>query len=235
MIATSSIISFDIYGTYINKRPTDDQLIRWSHIGVIFTSLFISTLATAFHQGGVDMTWLLYMIGNVINPGCFPTMLALLWKRQTKMAAIISPLFGMACGLSVWFSTAYYYYGEISIASTGGTMPNLFGCVTSFVVPLPTTVIISLLWPKEFDFATFGDIKRVRAAHGTAVHDQEEKEAYFTPERVKYMKRMSRWAALWAAATIIGHVLLWPLPMYGAKMTFGKTVRDVSKFLDERH
>ncbi|CAO2649799.1 Nn.00g010910.m01.CDS01 [Neocucurbitaria sp. VM-36] len=203
MIATSSIISFDIYGTYVNKRPTDKQLIRWSHIGVVFTSVFISSLATAFHRGGVDMTWTLYMMGNVINPGCIPTMFALLWKRQTRTAAIVSPIFGMACGLSVWFGTAYHYFGEITIASTGATMPCLFGCVTSFVVPLPTTIAISLLWPKEFDW--------------------QERESYFTPERVKYMKRMSRWAAAWAAATIIGHVLLWPLPMFGAKMTFSKS------------
>ena len=102
MIATSSIISFDIYGTYVNKRPSDKQLIRWSHFGVVFTSIFISSLATAFHAGGVDMTWTLYMMGNIINPGCIPTMLALLWKRQTRTAAIVSPIFGMACGLSVW-------------------------------------------------------------------------------------------------------------------------------------
>lgn len=104
-------------------------------------------------------------------------------------------------------------------------MPCLFGCVTSFVVPLPTTVAISLLWPKEFDWQVFAtDIKRVQSEHGTALHDQQERESYFTPERVKYMKRMSRWAAGWAAATIIGHVLLWPLPMFGAKMTFSKSV-----------
>jgi urea-proton symporter len=40
MIATSSIISFYIYGTYINENPTDAQLLRWSHIGVVFSSLF---------------------------------------------------------------------------------------------------------------------------------------------------------------------------------------------------
>ncbi|OAL57436.1 SSS family solute:Na+ symporter [Pyrenochaeta sp. DS3sAY3a] len=224
MIATSSIISFDIYGQYINPKPTDKELIRWSHFGVIFTSLFISSLATAFHRGGVDMTWTLYMMGNIINPGCIPTMLALLWKRQTKTAAIAAPVVGMACGLSVWFGTAYAYFGEITIASTGATMPCLFGCVTSFLVPLPITVAISLLWPKEFDWGVFAtEITRVRAEHGTALHDQEERESYFTPERVKYMKRMSRWAAGWAVATILGHVLLWPLPMFGAKMTFTKS------------
>lgn len=55
MIATSSILSFDIYGTYFNKKATDKDLIRWSHIGVVATSIFISTIATAFHRGGVDM------------------------------------------------------------------------------------------------------------------------------------------------------------------------------------
>ncbi|KAL2444296.1 putative urea active transporter 1 [Exophiala dermatitidis] len=224
MIATSSIISFDIYGTYVNKKPTDAQLIRWSHIGVVVSSLFISTLATAFHEGGVDMTWCLYMLGNIICPGVFPTCFALLWKRQTKAAAIISPIVGMACGLSVWFGTAYHYYGEITVASTGGTLPCLFGCVTSFVVPLPVTVVISLAKPHVFDWSVFGRIERVQSEHGRSVHDRDEESHYFTPERVRYMKRMSRWAAFWAALTITGHVLLWPLPMFGAKMTFSKTL-----------
>jgi Na+/proline symporter len=101
LIATSSIISFDIYGTNINKNPTNKDLIRWSHIGVVVTTIFIPTLATAFHEGGVKFTWLLYTVGNVINPGCFPTIFALLWKGQTKAAAIASLIVGIVCRLSV--------------------------------------------------------------------------------------------------------------------------------------
>ncbi|KAF2447889.1 SSS family solute:Na+ symporter [Karstenula rhodostoma CBS 690.94] len=236
MIATSSILSFDIYGTYINKKATDKDLIRWSHIGVVITSIFISTIATAFHRGGVDMTWLVYMLGNFTNPGCVPTLLSLLWSRQTRLAATVAPILGMACGLSVWLGTAYAYFGAVTIASTGATMPCLFGCVTAMFVPLPTSVVISLLWPEKFDWEDFAtNIKRVRAEHVSGVDDVEEvvrrqeqddreRAAYFTPERVAYMKRMSRWAAVWAVFTIIGHVLLWPLPMYGAKMTFSKSL-----------
>jgi hypothetical protein len=47
-------------------------------------------------------------------------------------------------------------------------------------------------------------------------------ESYFTPERVAYMKHMSKVAAIWAIATFAGQVLLWPLPMYGARTTFSK-------------
>ncbi|KAH8650014.1 SSS family solute:Na+ symporter [Xylariales sp. PMI_506] len=225
LIATSSIISFDIYGTYINKKPTNKQLIRWSHIGVIITTLVISTLATVFHLTGVNMTWLLYALGNMVNPGVFPTCFALFWKGQTRTAAIVSPIVGMICGFSAWFGTAYAYYGEVSIVSTGGTMPCLFGCVTAFFVPLPVSVIISLIKPSTFDYAVFQNIKKVKPDSVIAVDGQNEdtaEETWFTPERIQYMKRMSRWAAFWSALTITGHVLLWPLPMYGAKMVFSK-------------
>uniref|UniRef100_A0A8H7THW5 Urea active transporter n=1 Tax=Bionectria ochroleuca TaxID=29856 RepID=A0A8H7THW5_BIOOC len=222
MIATSSIISFDIYGTYINKTPNDKQLIRWSHIGVVTTLIFISTLATAFHLGGVDMSWLLYVIGNMINPGVFPTLFTLLWRGQTRLAAIVSPIVGMICGISVWLSTAWYYFGEISIASTGATKPNLFGCLVSFFVPLPVTLLISLAQPQSFDWSNFNQIKSIKTEHGRAAQLGTDQAEWFTPERIQYMKRMSRLAAFWAIFTILGHALLWPLAMYGAKMVFSK-------------
>ncbi|KAL2819602.1 Sodium:solute symporter family-domain-containing protein [Aspergillus cavernicola] len=228
MIATSSIISFDIYGTYVNKTPTNAQLLRWSHVGVVFSSLFISTLATAFHKGGVDMTWLLYMIGLLTCPGVFPTCLALLWKRQTKQAAMSAPMVGMASGLAVWFGTAYAYYGEITITSTGGTMPCLFATITAFAVPLPITVVVSLLQQQEFDWSVLGQIEKVTPDKGKSNlpgrNDEEEtSSSFFTAERTKYLKRMSHWAAFWAVFTIIGHILLWPVPMFGARMSFSKS------------
>lgn len=66
LIAMSSIFSFDIYGTYINKKPTNKQLIRMSHVGVIGAWLIVSSMSTGFHEGGVDLNWLLYMLGILI-------------------------------------------------------------------------------------------------------------------------------------------------------------------------
>jgi hypothetical protein len=84
---------------------------------------------------------------------------------------------------------------------------------------LPVTVAISLIWDVFIE-----NIKRVRSEHRLAVHDEQEKATNFSPERVKHMKLMSRWAAFWASLQSLGHVLLWPLPMYAAKMTFLKGV-----------
>ncbi|KAI2468481.1 sodium/proline symporter [Annulohypoxylon bovei var. microspora] len=211
MIAISSITSFDIYGTYFNKDATDKQLIAWSHIGVVATTLVIPTLATAFNKGGVDMTWLLYMVGNITNPGCIPTVFALLWGGQTKAAAIISPIVGVCCSLSVWLGTAYAYFGELSVASTGSTMPCLFGCVAAFFVPLLITLFVSLTRPSSFDWSAF--TKRIHKVRAFIKLNEAASEEWFTLEMKKYTKRMSRWAAFRS-----------PLAMYGAKIVFSKRI-----------
>ncbi|CEL11813.1 hypothetical protein ASPCAL14909 [Aspergillus calidoustus] len=238
LIAVSSIVSFDIYGGYFNKKPTDRQLIRWSHIGVVGCALFISTFATVLHKGGVDLNWLLYMIGIAICPSTFPTCFALLWRKQTKAAAIISPILGMAAGFAVWFGTAHALYGEITITTTGKTLPCMYACLTSMFVPLPVAVLLSIRNKDPFDWDEFLTIERVSDKRATEDQDEDtegtannarnththhfNKETYFTPDRVAYMKRMSRIAAIWAVATFLGQILLWPLPMYGAKMVMSR-------------
>ncbi|KAL4869935.1 hypothetical protein BDV12DRAFT_208220 [Aspergillus spectabilis] len=192
LIAVSSIVSFDIYGTYFNRKPTDRQLIRWSHVGVVGCALFISTFATVLHKGGVDLNWLIYMIG-ILN-------------LETIEAASVSPIVGMAAGFAVWFGTAHKLYGEITITTTGKTLPCMYACLTSIFVPLP------------FDWDEFLKIERVSDAEGTNF----DREAYFSPEKVKYMKRMAKIAAIWAVATFFGQIVLWPLPMYGAKTVMSK-------------
>lgn len=218
LIAMSSIISFDIYGGYIKPNANNKQLIAASHVGVIVSALFVSCFATALHKGGVDLNWTLYMLGVVVCPGMFPTIFTLLWRGQSRPAAIISPIVGMACGFAVWFGTAYAYYGAVTIASTNQSLPCMFGCLTSCFVPLPLTIIISYLYPTKFEWKDFLVIESISAAGNFKVDEAK----YFTPERVAYMKKMSRIAVYWAVATFCGQVLFWPLPMYGAQFVFSK-------------
>lgn len=65
LIAMSSIYAFDIYKTYINKKAQNAQIITQSHIGVVGSWLIVSSLATAFHKGGVDLNW---VSSQRINP-----------------------------------------------------------------------------------------------------------------------------------------------------------------------
>ena len=64
VIAVSSILSFDIYRRYFNRVALDRDVIRWSHIGVVFFGVFSAAFSTLLHYVGVDLGWTLYMLGK---------------------------------------------------------------------------------------------------------------------------------------------------------------------------
>ncbi|KAF2018293.1 hypothetical protein BU24DRAFT_491277 [Aaosphaeria arxii CBS 175.79] len=226
VIAVSSIISFDMYRTYFNKNATDKDVIRWSHFGVIFFALFSSAFSTMLHYVGVDLGWTLYMLGVLTCPGIFPTTFTILWRRQSRAAAIISPLLGMVTGIAVWLGSAYALYGTVSIASTGATVPCVWGTVASAISPLPYSVIITLFKPEYFDWAEFRKERLAFEVDDTQSTNERRTDIEINNEDVSesqsLLKRWGRIAAIWALATFLGHWVLWPLPMYASKYVFGK-------------
>ncbi|KAK3319659.1 urea active transporter [Cercophora scortea] len=226
IIAVSSIISFDIYRTYLKPQALDVDIIRWCHYGVIFFALFASGFSTMLHYVGIDLGWTLYMLGVLTCPGIFPTTFTILWRRQSKAAAIISPLLGMATGIAVWLGSAYALYGEVTIVTTGMTYPCVYGTVASAFSPLPYTFIITLFKPEDFDWSRFRGEKLAfevdhhagpRSAEAAAL---EEELDHANLRDQPHLKRWGRIAGIWALATFLGHWVLWPLPMYASKYIF---------------
>ncbi|KAF4428845.1 DUR3-Urea permease [Fusarium acutatum] len=225
VISVSSIISFDIYRQYFNRGATDRDAIRWSHIGVVFFGLFSAAFSTALYYGKVDLGWTLYMLGVLTCPGIFPTVFTILWRKQSKIAAIVSPLLGMATGIAVWLGSASSLYGEVTVASTGKSLPCVYGTVASALSPALYSVVISLIKPANYQWADFRNERLAFDQVGSTkeeVKTHEEKVASYTADKAK-LKHWGTLAAIWSAATFLGHWVLWPLPMYAAKYVFGKT------------
>ena len=155
IIAVSSILSFDVYREYFKKNASDRDIIRWSHIGVVFFAAFSAGFSTMLYYVGIDLQWTLYMLGVVTCPGIFPTICTVLWRKQNKAAAILSPILGMASGLAVWLGTAAHFGGEVSVSSTGLTLPCVYGTVASCFSPIVYSVIITLFRPQDYDWSDF--------------------------------------------------------------------------------
>jgi len=181
------------------------------------------------HYVGINLNWTLYMLGVLTCPGIFPTVFAILWRRQSKAAAIISPLLGMATGIAVWLGSAHAFYGEVTVATTGDTLPCVYGTVASALSPIPYTIIITLFKPENYDWADFRKQKLAFEVDHTndsvnpadvAVEWQLENAEGEVHE--PHLKRWGRIAAYWAVATFLGHWVLWPLPMYASKYVFNK-------------
>lgn len=208
VISVSSIITFDIYRPYINKNAKDSDVIRWSHIGVVFFGLFSAAFSTALYYGGVDLGWTLYMLGILTCPGIFPTIFTILWRRQSKIAAITSPILGLITGLAVWLGTAKSFYGVVTVASTGATLPCVYGNVASALSPAVYSVILSLIFPANYNWKELREEKLAFDKHDTAVDPHDANVASYGDDK----KKLKRWgviAAIWAAATFLGHWVLW--------------------------
>ncbi|KIW12288.1 hypothetical protein PV08_09565 [Exophiala spinifera] len=155
MIAVSSILSFDVYKTYINPGAGDRQIVRASHLGVIFHGLFIAGFSLILNYGGANINWLAYFLPILTCPGIMPLILTLFWSRQSKLAAVVSPLIGLATGISVWLGTALSIYGELNMTTTQAQAPCLYGAITSLFSPALYSIIISYFKPEQFDWNVF--------------------------------------------------------------------------------
>ncbi|KIW14582.1 hypothetical protein PV08_07366 [Exophiala spinifera] len=155
MIAVSSIISLDFFRTYINPRASDRTTLKVSHWGVVFHGCFMAGFAIMLEYAGATNNWSTYFRPVVACPGILPMVLTLLWSRQTKLAAILSPILGLASGLAVWLSLSYVWTGAINIQTTQTQVPGLYAAVVSFFSPALYSVIISLAWPSRFDWREF--------------------------------------------------------------------------------
>jgi hypothetical protein len=156
----------------------------------------------------------------------------ILWRRQSKAAAILSPALGLATGLAVWLGTASHFSGEVSVASTGQVLPCLYGTVASCMSPIVYSVLITLFRPQDYDWEEFKKVKLslekldgdLTTAHRGQVSGDDGIEDGRGVLDQKELKRWGRIAAFWAAATFLGHWVIWPLPMYGSGYVFGKKV-----------
>ncbi|OQD70514.1 hypothetical protein PENDEC_c023G00451 [Penicillium decumbens] len=168
MIAVSSILSYDIYKTYLNSRVTDKGLVRVSHISVVLHGVFITVIAIVLQYGGANMTWINYLRPIISCPGIIPLILTLFWSRQTRLAAILSPILGFFSGLAVWLATTKSMYGSISITTTSNEYPALYAAIASFFSPALYSVIISLYKPYKFDWREF---LRIELADENQLHE----------------------------------------------------------------
>lgn len=155
MIAVSSILSFDIYRTYINPRATDSQVVRASHLGVVFHGVFIAGIALALNYGGANMTWVNYASPIITSAAVFPIFFTLMWAGQTRLAAIVAPILGLGTGIAIWLASAYSIYGSVSLATTVELAPSLYGAMGSLFSPILYSVMISYAKPEKFDWRQF--------------------------------------------------------------------------------
>ena len=154
LIAVSSILTFDIYKTYIKPNATPNNLIFMAHVNVAVFGLTMAIFAIIWNVIGIDLGWLFLVMGLLIGGAVFPTAFAITWKGQSRAGAIAGALSGLAAGLTAWLVEAKVYYGELTLETTGSNYATLAGNLAAIMTGLIVSVVVSLMKPDNFDWSS---------------------------------------------------------------------------------
>ncbi|GCB21754.1 urea active transporter [Aspergillus awamori] len=147
LIAVSSLLTFDVYKTYIRPNTDSATLVRVSHWGIVIYAIILAAFCSILNAAGVSLTWLLTVLGVIVGGAAIPVGLILLWDRMSTVAAIAAPWIGFGLGIIVWFITSWKRSGGISVATTGDATNAVAGNLASFGVGTISAVLLSLIFP----------------------------------------------------------------------------------------
>ncbi|WVQ83382.1 hypothetical protein IAT38_005523 [Cryptococcus sp. DSM 104549] len=152
-IAVSSLLTYDIYGTYINPDPTDKQILWVSHLCIICYAVFMGAIATAFNYIGISMGYLYELMGTIIGCAVVPIAMCITWKKCNGTGAIVGSILGFIAGVAGWLGiTSSLNDGVINVETTFGDYEMLTGNLLSIGVGGIITVAWSLVRPCDFDW-----------------------------------------------------------------------------------
>jgi Na+/proline symporter len=167
LIAVSSLLTFDVYKTYIKPDAPSYKLVQVSHLGIILYGVILAAFCCILNAVGLTLTWLLTVLGVMVGGASVPVGLVLLWKRMSTTAAIAAPWIGLSAGLIAWFVATWKLSGEINVTTTGNTTNAVAGNVTSWGTGVVIAVTFSFLFPKKYVATDPVEIERFNKIHGT--------------------------------------------------------------------
>ena len=127
VLASSSIIIYDIYQTYIgpfmatpipdNKHMTvrmqrairneeyleyDRRCVILKHVVVVSVSVVLVPLTLSIHAIDIDLPWLYFFTAVMVGGCVIPITLAVTWHRVTGVGVTVGTIGGFLCGFIAW-------------------------------------------------------------------------------------------------------------------------------------
>ncbi|RCH88537.1 hypothetical protein CU097_000255, partial [Rhizopus azygosporus] len=218
LIAVSSVMTYDVYRTYIRPDAEGKQVVHFSHICVIAFGILMGVLAVLLNLTGINLGYLYTLMGVLISSAVVPLTLTLLWSKQNKTAAIVSPLFGFCAAVSTWLAVTYSMYGTITVETTAQNYPMMSGNIVALVSPIFVILPLSLIWPDNFDFDATRKIEKIDDSN-----DIGHEASKITQDELISMAKSSRFAKISSAVLSLALFILWPLPMFFSRYIFSKS------------
>ena len=206
LIAVSSLISYDIYRTYINPKATGDQIKKMSRYGIIGFGLFMGVLAIILFEIGLSLGWVYLFMGIAIGGAVAPIYFCLTWSKASATGAIVGAISGLISGLVCWLAIAGAHFGEITVDTLGENYSMLGGNLCAIFVSAIVCAVISIIKPQDYDWQTTREITLVEE-DGLEKEDEVVNEED-SPAAMDRASKIMLWAG-WGFSGVL--IIFWPV------------------------
>ena len=220
LIAVGSIVTYDIYRTYVNPTATGKKLIYTCHLSLLFFAFIMSVLSIGLYYSSISMGYLYTMMGIIISSAVLPGTLTLLWNRQSKLAVCLSPPLGLICSVISWLLMTKYSFGVINIQTSGSDLPMLVGNLVALLSPLLFIPLFTLIKPDvvPYDFVSMREIQLV----DDGLSNPHQPTAEDIERGIEHLTQNSRLVRLIALGLTICLIVIWPWSMYVSSYIFSQ-------------
>ncbi|PVH89988.1 sodium symporter family protein [Cadophora sp. DSE1049] len=217
LIGTSTVLSYDVYKTYLRPNATDAQVLRAGHWCVAGFGIFMAAFATMLHGVKIDLGFIYNMTG-IFTGSALPALVATFFSsRQGALAATSSIWLGFFAAVITWLTLAQRFSGEVTIASVGATDPCLYGCIAGIGAAAVVTISISIFHNANYTWESLGAI-RLLDDEGND-RDVAYADPTYDPERLKKAAYVARGITVFLFLALF---IIWPLTLYGTAYKFSR-------------
>lgn len=206
LIGASTVLSYDVYKTYLKPKATDEQVLRAGHWCVCGFAIFMAAFASMLHGINVDLSFIYNMTG-IFTGSALPGLVGTFFSsRQGALAMTASIWVGFVSAVITWLTLANRYSGVVSIASVGAIDPCMYGCIAGVGSATVVTLGITVFQHVKYDWEGLAAIRSVDES------GQDKDIAYadptYDPERLRKAAYIARWITL---GLFLALFIIWPL------------------------
>jgi hypothetical protein len=152
-IAVSSLLSYDVYRTYINPNATGTQILTFSRIFVVFWAIIMAIASIVLSTFGVGLGYVYNFMATALGSAVFPIACALYTDKLDKVFAIAAAILGCIIAIIVWLSYAASLEGGLVFSNTADLYAQLYGGLVALLASCAICLIGCVVKPMNFDWS----------------------------------------------------------------------------------
>lgn len=248
LISVSTIVTYDIYRTYIHPTATGKKLIFISHISCGVFAYFMAAISIGLYYGNVSLGFLYELMGILSGGAVMGSVMTILSSKQNWQAITFSPPIAMSLAIMSWLVVCKTKFGSITYDNLFQDDAMLTGNVVALLFPLITVPLFTLIFkPQNFNWKlletritrvdeeeelmeatksdNFNDDEKLSPIKSqiSVIASQlvEEEREHYTEDQHTLHRAFKRCVFVCLFLTV-SLLVIWPMPLYGSKYIFSK-------------